>query len=58
MIHVAIVDDEEEQIETTRGLLLRYEKEHDTAIRSRSRQLKTEMFPLEEQIRKTSIKRY
>ena len=33
MIHVAIVDDEEEQIETTRGLLLRYEKEHDTAIR-------------------------
>ena len=33
MIHVAIVDDEEEQIETTRGLLLCYEKEHDTAIR-------------------------
>ena len=33
MIHVAIVDDEEEQLETTKNLLLRYEKEHDTALR-------------------------
>jgi DNA-binding LytR/AlgR family response regulator len=33
MIHVAIVDDEEEQLEATKALLLRYEKEHDTALR-------------------------
>ena len=33
MIHVAIVDDEEEQLETTKALLQRYEQEHDTAIR-------------------------
>ena len=33
MIHVAVVDDEEEQLETTKALLQRYEHEHDTAIR-------------------------
>ena len=33
MIHVAVVDDEEEQLETTKALLQRYEQEHDTAIR-------------------------